>query len=100
MPVFSATKANRNIKKNYRRQYRSTNRYYLLKKNITFEQYKVLRQFPLVRQGKNKSGFIAEVKNKRLNPFGLLANSTIGLSSEFIDSDGKIKNSNVVWKTL
>jgi cell division protein FtsI (penicillin-binding protein 3) len=76
-------------------QYRNKNRYYLLKRNITFEQYKVLRRFPLVRQGKNRSGFIAEVKNKRLNPYGLLANRTIGLSREFIDSDGKIKNSNV-----
>ncbi len=45
--------------------------------------------------GKNKSGFIAEVKNKRLNPYGLLANRTIGLSREFIDSDGKVKNLNV-----
>jgi cell division protein FtsI (penicillin-binding protein 3) len=49
----------------------------------------------LIREGRNKSGFIAEVKSKRLNPFGLLANRTIGLSREFIDSDGKIKNTNV-----
>jgi cell division protein FtsI (penicillin-binding protein 3) len=32
--------------------------------------------------GKNKSGFIADVKRKRLNPFGLLANRTIGLARE------------------
>ena len=82
-------------KKEFQKQYRQKNRYYLLKKNLSFEQYKVLRRFPLVRLGKNKSGFIAEVRNKRLNPYGLLANRTIGLSREFIDSDGKIKNSNV-----
>jgi cell division protein FtsI (penicillin-binding protein 3) len=76
-------------------QYNNKNRYYLLKRNITFQQYKALRRFPLVRQGKNRSGFIAEVKNKRLNPYGLLANRTIGLSREFMDSDGKMKNSNV-----
>ena len=76
-------------------QYRKKSRYHLLKRNITFEQYKVLREFPLVRLGKNRSGFIAEVNNKRLNPYGLLANRTIGLSREFIDSDGKIRNSNV-----
>jgi len=83
----------------YKRQlqagYRKKNRYFLLKKNISFDQYKVLRTFPLIRQGRNKSGFIAEVKSKRLNPFGLLANRTIGLSREFIDSDGKVKNTNV-----
>lgn len=83
----------------YRRQlqsgYKKKNRYYLLKKNLSFQQYKMLRTFPLINQGRNKSGFIAEVKSKRLNPFGLLANRTIGLSREFIDSDGKIKNTNV-----
>lgn len=82
-------------KKELQAQYREKNRYYRLKHNISFQEYKALRQFPLVRQGKNKSGFIAEVSSKRLNPFGLLANRTIGLSREFIDSEGKIKNSNV-----
>src|SRR4029078_4655876 len=83
----------------YKRQlqqgYQKKDRYYLLKRNISFQQWKMIRNFPLVRLGKNKSGFIAEVKNKRLNPYGLLANRTIGLSREFIDSEGKMKNSNV-----
>lgn len=83
----------------YKRQlqvgYRKKDRYYLLKRNLSFQQYKVIRTFPLIRQGRNKSGFIAEVKSKRINPFGLLANRTIGLSREFIDSDGKVKNTNV-----
>ncbi|HVK48773.1 MAG TPA: penicillin-binding protein [Pseudobacter sp.] len=75
--------------------YRKKSRYYLLKKNINFQQYKTLRSLPLVRQGKDKSGFIAEVKDKRLNPFVLLANRTIGLSREYVDSDGKMKSTNV-----
>jgi cell division protein FtsI (penicillin-binding protein 3) len=62
--------------------FRKKDRYFLLKKNIDFEQYKQLREFPLVRLGRNKSGFIAEVKSKRLNPFGMLANRTIGLARE------------------
>jgi cell division protein FtsI (penicillin-binding protein 3) len=60
--------------------YRTNDRYYLLQPNVSFEKYQRLRNFPLVRQGRNKSGFIAEVINKRLNPFGLLANRTIGLA--------------------
>jgi cell division protein FtsI (penicillin-binding protein 3) len=60
--------------------YRSVDRYYLLQSNVSFEKYQQLRNFPLVRQGRNKSGFISEVNNKRLNPFGLLANRTIGLA--------------------
>ena len=62
------------------RGYRAVDRYYALHPNVSFEQYRKLRDFPLVRQGRNKSGFIAEVNNKRLNPFGLLANRTIGLA--------------------
>jgi cell division protein FtsI (penicillin-binding protein 3) len=36
----------------------------------------------MFRLGKNKGGLIAETKNKRINPFKLLANRTIGLSRE------------------
>ncbi len=82
-------------KKKLQEGYRKKSRYYSLKKNLTFQQYKTLRDFVLIREGKNKSGFIAEVKHKRRNPFGLLANRTIGLSREFIGSDGKIRNTNV-----
>jgi cell division protein FtsI (penicillin-binding protein 3) len=60
--------------------YRANDRYYEIAANISFGKYQQLRSFPLVREGRNKSGFIAEVVNKRLNPFGLLANRTIGLA--------------------
>jgi cell division protein FtsI (penicillin-binding protein 3) len=62
--------------------YQQKDRYYLLRKKIPFEQYKELRDFPLVRLGKNKSGFITEVKTKRLNPLGELGFRTIGLYRE------------------
>jgi len=67
-------------RKDLQHGYRTMDRYYLLHANLSFDQYKKLRNFPLVRQGRNRSGFIAEVNNKRLNPFGLLANRTIGLA--------------------
>jgi len=60
--------------------YRTGDRYYEIAANVPFEKYQQLRGFPLVREGRNKSGFIAEVVNKRLNPFGLLANRTLGLA--------------------
>ncbi len=82
-------------RKELKNGFKKGSRYQLLKRNITFQQYKKLRTLPLVRLGKDKSGFIAEVKDKRLNPFGLLANRTIGLSREYIDTDGKTKNTNV-----
>lgn len=61
-------------------QYKKRTRYFSLKRKISFEQYKELRNFPLVREGRNKSGFIVEVKDNRINPYVLLANRTIGLS--------------------
>lgn len=62
--------------------YKNKDRYYALKKKISFSQYKELRDFPLVKLGKNKSGFIISSKDKRINPYVLLANRTIGLSRD------------------
>ena len=82
-------------KKELQSAYRERERYFLLRKNITFRQYQTLRDFPLVRQGRNKSGFIFEGREKRLTPFGLLANRTIGLSREYVGADGKLVSKNV-----
>ena len=57
-------------------------RYYLLKRKISFEEYQAMRNFPLVRLGKNKSGFIFDTRDKRINPYVLMANRTIGISRE------------------
>lgn len=69
-------------KKDLQLAYNEKDRYYLLKKGLSFQDYKVFREFPLVRLGRNKSGVIAQVKNRRLNPFGMLAKRTIGLARE------------------
>lgn len=82
-------------KKELQTAFRNKERYYLLQRNITFRQYQVMRSFHLVKSGRNKSGFIFEDKEKRLTPFGLLANRTIGLSREFMGADGKIISKNV-----
>ena len=75
--------------------FKKRSRYYSLKKKMSFEDYKAFRQFPLVKLGRNKSGVIVEEFSKRLSPFGLLANRTIGLSREHIASNGKIRKQNV-----
>jgi len=82
-------------KKELQLGYKNKERYYLLKKKLEFEDYKVFRDFPLVRLGRNRSGVIVDVNSKRLMPFGLLANRTIGLSREYIASNGKTKKQNV-----
>jgi cell division protein FtsI (penicillin-binding protein 3) len=82
-------------KKQLQTGYAKKDRYFLLKKNVSFQQYQALRKVALVRQGRNKSGFIIEDMEKRLTPFGLLANRTIGLSREYIDDDKKVITQNV-----
>ena len=62
--------------------YTNNERYYPLKKKISFVEFAALRDFPLVRQGRNKSGFIIDPRDKRINPYVLLANRTIGLSRD------------------
>lgn len=66
--------------------YKKKLRYYVFKKKISFDQYRVLREFPLISQGQNKSGFIVDVRDNRITPYGLLANRTIGLAR------GKLSN--------
>ncbi len=79
---FFKDRSGKEYKQDLLTAYKNKERYYLLRKNLSFDQYKIFRSFPLVRQGRNKSGVIAEINSKRLNPYGLLANRTIGLSRE------------------
>ena len=75
-------KTSEEYKKQLQLAYRNKERYYLLKRKISFDQFRQLRNFPLVRLGRNKSGFIYDPRDKRINPYVLLANRTIGLSRE------------------
>ena len=62
--------------------YKTKDRYFLLKKNISYRQYQEMKTFPLVRLGRNKSGFIASLKTIRLNPYKMFAYRTIGLDRD------------------
>ena len=62
--------------------YKEENRYFSLKKNINYSQYLEMKKLPLVRLGKNNSGFITESKSERLNPYQMLAFRTIGLARD------------------
>src|ERR1044072_2648373 len=75
-------RTSREYKQLLREGYKSKDRYFLLKRDVPFNQYREVRRFPMFRLGANKGGLIAETKNKRINPFKLLANRTIGLARE------------------
>ncbi|MDA3905106.1 MAG: penicillin-binding protein [Bacteroidales bacterium] len=55
------------------------NYYYLLAKNLNYEQYQKLKTFPILNLGRNKGGFIPIQSNKRDLPYNLLAKRTVGI---------------------
>jgi len=95
MADYFGDKSYTQYKKELQQGYKKKSRYYPLRKKLSFEEYKAFRNFPLVKLGRNRSGVIVEENSKRLSPFGLLANRTIGLSREHIASNGKVKKQNV-----
>ena len=82
-------------KSEFQKAYKKKDRYFPLKKKLTFEDYKIFRDFPLARLGRNRSGVIVEENSKRLMPYQTLATRTIGLSREYVASNGKAKKQNV-----
>ncbi len=61
-----------------REQRLNSNQYYLIKTKVRNEYLTRLREFPIFKLGKYKGGYIEIGENKRVKPYGLLANRTIG----------------------
>lgn len=71
-------KSKSQYKKQLLKERKKKNRYYLVKRNITYNQLKRVKTFPIFERGKYKGGLIIIPKTKRQKPFGLLAERTIG----------------------
>jgi cell division protein FtsI (penicillin-binding protein 3) len=67
---------------------RLANRRYLRinSRQINYQEKKMMSQWPIFREGKNKGGVIYERVDKRFRPFGPLAQRTLGYINE--DKDG------------
>lgn len=65
------------------RELKKKSRYYLLKRNVSYNQMTEIKQWPLFREGQYKSGLIAVQNDKRLTPFGMLAQRTIGFTNKW-----------------
>ncbi len=54
------------------------NRYYLIAKNLGYNQYAAVKEFPMFDLGPFKGGFIVEQKTVREHPIGKIAERTVG----------------------
>lgn len=71
-----------------RKARKDKNRYFLVKRNVSFQEMKAVRAFPIFKLGKYKGGLIAEQKNKRILPFKTLAARTIGYKNDNVQPVG------------
>jgi len=72
------------------------NRYFLIKRNVTYDQLKQIRQLPIFRNGKYKGGLITIQKTRRAKPYNELAARTIGYINKkenlFVGLEGAYTN--------
>jgi len=54
------------------------NRYFLVKRNVSYTQLQQVKQFPIYNLGRYKGGVIYVQQNKRVRPYGMLAARTVG----------------------
>lgn len=63
-------------------------RYLLLKRNVTHQELKAIRKFPVFNMGRYKGGLISVQQNKRIMPFQSLAARTIGYKNKNVQPVG------------
>lgn len=69
------------------RERKKKSRYYLLKRNVSYNQLAEMKTWPFFREGRYKSGMWDVQIDKRLKPFNVLAERTIG----FVTDSGRVK---------
>ncbi len=63
-------------------QRKKKNQYYSLVKGLDFDQYDRIRNFPILKRGKNKGGFIVDRNYKRELATAEIGSGTIGMDDE------------------
>jgi cell division protein FtsI (penicillin-binding protein 3) len=68
--------------------YEAGNRYFLVKRDVTYEEVLAAREFPLWNKGRYKCGVIFEKHTERIRPFRNLAERTVGYRREGVQPVG------------
>lgn len=84
MSQFFGDKSQSEYSRLFRDARKDSSRYELVRRNVTYQELKKIRTFPIFNMGKYKGGLIIVQKNKRILPFHALAARTIGYKNENI----------------
>jgi cell division protein FtsI (penicillin-binding protein 3) len=57
------------------------NRYFLIQKNVSFDDLREMKTYPIFNRGKYKGGIIALRQTRRAYPYGMLARRTVGYAN-------------------
>lgn len=74
-------KSKAQYKKNLIRERKKGNRYYLVKRKVSYDQLKKLKRLPIFSLGKYKGGLIVIQNTRRVKPYNLLGERTIGYAN-------------------
>ena len=85
---FFGDKSARQYSRILRDARRDSSRYVLLKRNVSYQDLKIIRKFPIFNMGKYKGGLISVQQNKRILPFKTLAARTIGYKNKNVQPVG------------
>lgn len=81
MSQFFGDKSASEYSRLFRDARKDSSRYELIRRDVSYQQLKQVRKFPIFNMGKYKGGLIIVQKNKRILPFRALAARTIGYSN-------------------
>ncbi len=70
------------IKKNLIQQRKKKNRYYLIARNIDYNQFNRMKRFPIFKKGQNRGGFIVNRKTARIQPADEFGQRVLGFDDE------------------
>ena len=88
LSVFFGDKSTKHYSRMLRNAREDKARYLLLKRNVTHQELKAIRKFPVFNMGRYKGGLISVQQNKRIMPFQSLAARTIGYKNENVQPVG------------
>ena len=88
LSVFFGDKSTKQYSRLLREARDDKARYLLLKRDVTHQDLKAIRKFPIFNLGRYKGGLISVQQNKRILPFQSLAKRTIGYKNKNVQPVG------------